>query len=610
MEDDLIKLLEEKEESKDLELELKPKESKLIKNVENEDKLKQEEGLSLEDIDLSEIEDLIKEVHEFRPTEQKTPIPSIIRELPKEFLKVTAAEWAPKDPSTINERYPLIAPLVYVHIWYDPVKKSLIYEVEEPRLTKREREILKFLQDMLRETLEVSMYQFKETEELKQILKKHVDEILEEYDITLTPLQYEKIMYYIERDFLGLGVIEPIMRDPNIEDVSCDGCGIPIYVYHRKYGNLISNIVFKDFEELNKYVVFLAQKTERHISMAEPLLDGALPDGSRIQITYSPRREIAMKGSTFTIRKFSKDPLTITDLLKYGTVSPFLAAYLWLAIEQKQSVLVSGGTASGKTTLLTALAMFIPPNAKIISIEDTAELRIPHENWVQKVARPGYGPPRPDGTRAGEVSMFDLLKAALRERPDYIIVGEVRGAEAAILFQGMATGHPGMATIHAEDFDALIDRLITKPIDLPPALLESLDLVLFVARIRMKGYDVRRIKFVTEIVGLDLSTHRPIPNHFMKWDAKTDSYIISSQKSHIIEKIIENRGLSEDAIWIEIQRRITVLEYLKSKNIRHYREVGRYIAMYYQDPEAVISMILDETKDVREKERIKELMSQ
>ncbi|MFQ6056496.1 MAG: type II/IV secretion system ATPase subunit, partial [Methanosarcinales archaeon] len=249
--------------------------------------------------------------------------------------------------------------------------------------------------------------------------------------------------------------IEPLMNDPYIEDISCDGTNVPLYIVHRKYGSLKTNIIYSDEKKLQEFIVKLAERCGRFISYAEPLLDGSLPDGSRIQASFS--KDVTTKGPTFTIRKFVEEPLSPIDLIKNKTVNSEVLAYLWLAVESGSSILIGGGAATGKTTFLNALSMFIPPTAKIVSIEDTRELNLMHENWIPSVARVGFA------KGIGEVTMFDLLKESFRQSPDYVIVGEVRGKEAYVMFQGMAAGFPALGTMHAGKVDDIIYRLETPP---------------------------------------------------------------------------------------------------------------------------------------------------
>ena len=543
--------------------------------------------------DISEALSRKKEITDI--TEKKSAvrgIPLMIHKMPKDkVLKKISNAWEAPNLKDIDVRYPLIEPYAYAVIKWNEEIEALSYTVIEPPLTKKEKEKLETLKGLIIDLLDVNLMDVKNIREVQKYLKQKLNQMIQDYEINLTEVEYNKILYYIYRNFLGLGKIEPLMQDPSIEDISCDGVNIPIFVYHRKYGSLKTNIVFESQDELNKFISKLAQRAGKHISVAEPLLDGALPDGSRLQATYSSGKDIAMRGSTFTIRKFTKDPLTITDFINFGTIPPLIAAYLWLVIEYHNSILISGGTATGKTSTLNALCLFLPPEAKIVSIEDTPELRLPHEHWIAKVARIGYGPEGESGRRKGEVSMFDLLKAALRERPDEIIVGEVRGSEAYVLFQGMATGHAGLATIHAESIEAVINRLTTPPINLSAGLLQHLDVVLIMGFARIKGIDVRRVKEVVEVIGVDEKTNKPITNTLFKWVPAGDYFEFSSDRSYLLNKIIEEKGVPEKSIWEEIERRQAILEWMKKENIRYYKDVGKIVASYYKNPEEVMKKI-------------------
>jgi flagellar protein FlaI len=403
-------------------------------------------------------------------------------------------------------------------------------------------------------------------------------------EVQLEPAKRAAINYFIERDIIGLGKIEPLMQDESIEDISCDGTSIPIFIYHRdpKIGPLKTNIVFTDTDELNTFVVKVSQKCNKTISIAEPLLDGALHDGSRVQATLGT--DIARKGSNFTIRKFTARPLTPTHMLQYKTINSLALAYLWLAIDNGMSVLLSGGTATGKTSLLNALSLFIRPNLKIVSIEDTAELRLPHPHWIPEVART----PLSIKGRIGEVSLFDLLKSSMRQRPDYIVLGEVRGKEAFVLFQQMATGHPSMATIHAASLPQLVDRLTTPPINLPPTLLENINIVAFLVLSKIKGSYVRRVNNILEIVGVE--KNRPLTNSVFAWNPMDDTFEIKG-KSVVLEMIAKKMGMTEDSIKEELSRRKKVLEWMVEKGIDDYRDVAVIFSIYYSNPERIVAAI-------------------
>ncbi len=575
--------------------ELLLKEGLEVPEVSEEPELEEEEVpvLGEEEISSSTVEkpmqpveaspDIVEEIlPDMGGGEVKDVLSELVYTLPEDIAGEIPAEWRPPSFSDVDERYPLIPPHAYAHIFWSDEEKKLLYHVEEPILTLQEKEDLERIKALLTELIDIGAFELKEGEKIQEYIARKFDEIVRDYGFSFTPHQYEKIKYYVLRDFAGLERIEPLMRDPHLEDISCIGPGVPIYVYHRTYGSMQTNVMFKDNEELNRFIVKLAQLVGKHVSVSNPLLEGALPDGSRVQATYVVTKDISTKGSNFTIRKFTKDPLTVTDLVKFGTLTPVIAAYLWLAVEYRNSILVAGGTATGKTTMLNVISMFIPPEAKVVSIEDTPELRLPHENWIQKIAR--------EGGEGASIDLFELLKAALRERPDYIIVGEVRGRETYVLFQGMATGHPGLATIHAENIETLVDRLISPPISLPPALLHSLDLILFMRRGNVRGYEVRRVGEIDEVLGVDLEKKKPITNLFVEWIPAEDKFKIY-KKSKVVDKIVRERGVSVDSVWEELRRRSFVIDYLVKNNIRYYREVQKYIARYYKEPEKLLEEI-------------------
>ncbi|MFH1294317.1 MAG: ATPase, T2SS/T4P/T4SS family, partial [Candidatus Aenigmatarchaeota archaeon] len=347
-----------------------------------------------------------------------------------------------EDKTAIKITYPLIprnpkpneTVFAYSVIRYEPAIRSLMYHLLEPKLTDEEKKVIKDIQKDLEERLNVDISKMGYVE-TKNVLMDEVDRSLATLGFRIDPGRKEILLYYIERDTLGFGPIDALMKDPNIEDLSCDGVNVPLYAYYRdpRIGSVRTNVFFSEGEELDSFITKLAQKTNKTISIAEPLLDGTLTDGSRIQATLGS--DISRKGSNFTIRKFSENPLTPTHMLNYKTVNSLQLAYLWMAIDNGKSILVSGGTATGKTSMLNVLSLFIRPAAKIVSIEDTAEIRLPHEHWVPQVARTAMSV----RGATGEVTLFDLLKASLRQRPDYIILGEVRGKEAFVLFQQMAS---------------------------------------------------------------------------------------------------------------------------------------------------------------------------
>lgn len=490
----------------------------------------------------------------------------------------------------VNMQYPLIKEgekaggvvFAYANIRWDEKMGALVYNVNEPRLTLQDRELLEKIKRSIEERLDVNFSKLGEIK-AKELLKKEIMVSLEEIPQP-EPGKIPVLQYFIEKEIIGLGLIEPLMKDPEIEDISCDGENIPIYVYHRnpKFGSIRTNIWFDNKADLDQFVLKLAQRCGKSVSIAEPLLDAALPDGSRVQCTMGT--DIARRGSNFTIRKFTFYPLTPAHMLQYRTLNSMQMAYLWLAIESGKTILISGGTATGKTSLLNALSLFIKPDLKILSIEDTPELRLPHTHWVPEVART----PLSVKGKVGEVTLFDLLKSSLRQRPDYLVVGEVRGKEAFVLFQQIATGHPSLATIHAATLPQLVDRLITPPISLPPALIENVDIIVFLQRVKVKGKDVRRVNEIVEVIGVEKD--RPVTVNIFEWDPASDDFIAASS-SKVLESIARMSGLTEQSLQMEILRRKRILEWMHDNKTFDYREVSKIINSYYSDPERVMTFI-------------------
>ena len=485
----------------------------------------------------------------------------------------------PLIPRAPKEREHVFA---YTNIKWDPRTGAVIYNSVEPEITPEDQSLIEEIKTELEERLDIDITKLGEVK-AKEILKTEIEKSLLKLAPQIDEARKRAIIYYIERDTVGFGPIHTLMVDPNIEDISCDGVMIPLYVYHRdpRLASLRTNVYFRTAEELNAFAVKLAQKCNKSISIAEPLLDGALPDGSRVQATLGT--DIARKGSNFTIRKFTEKPLTPTHILKFKTLNSTELAYLWLAVENGQSILVSGGTATGKTALLNALSLFIRPELKVVSIEDTAELRLPLPHWIPHVART----PLSIKGKVGEITLFDLLKSSLRQRPDYIVVGEVRGREAFVLFQQMATGHPSLATIHAASIPQLIDRLIAPPISLPPSLLENIDIVVFLTLSRLKGTYVRRADAIMEITGI--KDNRPTSNKVFEWKPITDSFETVG-KSIVLKEIARKAGVTEDTIVEELLRRKAVLEWMLERGLFDYREVARVIGTYYTNPERIMTL--------------------
>ena len=486
-----------------------------------------------------------------------------------------------KKPAVFREVYPIQEPYVYAAIVKEQKTQKTMYKVIEPTLQKDEEEQLKELKTFLMEEVNVNLKEIETKEKAENYLKEKTKEIIKKYHIKVPPEAIDKLIYYVIRDFLGYGKIDPLMKDHLIEDISADGVSIPLYVWHRMHESLPTNIIFKDEAELNSFIIRLAYLAEKNISIASPILDASLPDGSRIQLTYGS--EVTRRGSTFTIRRFKVDPLTISDMIAFNTVSSEVAAYLWYVIENRASVIVAGGVAAGKTNMLNCLSMFIKPEMKIVSVEDTQELNLPHENWIPSVVRLGFGH---EDKKGGSITLFDLLKAAVRQRPDYIIVGEVRGEEAYTLFQAMATGHLGMSTIHAESVEAVMNRLESEPMNIPKPLVAMIDVIMIMGRTEMEEKPARRATTTTEVLELDRQTRIIPTEEVFSWNPVEDKFVFSGHSS-LLEKHMKKLGITEAKVKRELRRRRIVLEWLVRKGIRRYSDVASVIREYYANPKRV-----------------------
>jgi len=500
------------------------------------------------------------------------------------------------------DTYPVRPPFSYVRVLFDKRDYSRFYYVVEPKASKQELDDLETIKTVLQRALNINRETLDETQE--DFLKQAVDDILNSYRLPSRKSNRAKIHYYIERDMIGYGKIETMMRDPNIEDVSCDGPGVEIFVYHRRFESLRTNVMWEDELELEQYIIRMAQRCGKHISIAEPLLDATLMDGSRIVMTLG--REVSTKGSTFTIRRFRDEPFTPVDLLEFKTFSSMQIAFFWLAMQYGMSMLFVGGTASGKTTSLNACSLFLPWQHKIVSIEETRELNLPHPNWIPGCTRQGFGGEGSagGGKAAGEVDMYDLLRAALRERPEYIIVGEIRGEEAYVLFQAMATGHTTYSTFHADSIQSLVHRLENKPIEIPRVLIPALDGISIQIQTRVGGKRVRRNKAIVEIIGIDPHSHELLTNEAFRWDNTIDEYVFTG-KSYIFEKIMMKANLNRVEIMDETKRRQLVIEWCLKKGIRDYKDFARVVAEYYVHPEDVMRQVYEDMQVGGKKRRRK-----
>ena len=388
------------------------------------------------------------------------------------------------------------------------------------------------------------------------------------------------------RDIIGYGKIDSLIQDDELEEIMIIGVGKPLFVYHRKYGMMKTNIQFNEEQELLDLIDSMSREINRRIDQESPILDGRLKDGSRINATIPP---VSADGPSLTIRKFKKDPLTVIDLINSKTMSLELAAFFWLCFDglgvKSANAIISGGTSSGKTTTLNALSAFIPPKERIITIEDTLELQIPHEHVIRMETRPA------NVENKGELTMNDLVKNSLRQRPDRIIVGEVRGEEAITLFTALNTGHSGFGTLHSNSARETITRLTTKPMSVPKIMIQAIDFIIMQNRIYTpSGISYRRISEVAEIVGIEEGVTQL--NRIFKWNPERDIIDNVSVSSSTLTQIANLSGKSMHEIYREIENRELVLKHMLNHNIHSVNDVNAFMELYYADPQKVLNGII------------------
>jgi len=508
----------------------------------------------------------------FKKKEKELPIPP------------PPAKPIPKGLKVID-KYPLYEPFSHVVIVQNPKTGEHKYILDELQLDPLERGVYDRILEILLAEIESPK---EEIADPRKFFAEEAKKIVDKYRISLgwlPDVSWYKILYHAERDLVGFGKIDPLMRDPNIEDVSCDGVMKPVYVWHRNYESIETNLQFPNDEVLDNTVVKLVHMAGKHVSTAFPIVDASLPGKHRLAVAY--RREITPFGTAFTIRKFREDPYSIIDLINIGTFSEEMAAYFWMCLENRASIMVLGGTAAGKTTALNTLACLIKPGSKIITIEETAELNLPLENWVSLIARQSYGL---GGSGVGEVSLFDLVKTSMRHRPDILVVGEVRGQEAYVLFQALATGHGGMCTMHAENLDSAVKRLTQKPMDISPAYIPLMNIVLSIQRVHLTKNNekraYRRVITVNEIEDYE-KYHVPC-----KWNPAKDVHVMDFDKSKLLSSVAERQGVTNEDLIEEIGRRRDVLHWMRERNIRSYKDVAAIVAEYYARPKHIYEKVL------------------
>ena len=461
------------------------------------------------------------------------------------------------------------------------------YLLFEPTLSDFEYELLERLHEDLRDVLILSSDEIRK--DRKQLLLEKMYRLLDDYGLSLEWSTMFKLQYFLIRNFIGWSRLDPLMKDSMLEDISCDGNNIPLFLYHRQYRNIKTNIAF-EADVLNSLAITLAQRSGKHISTGSPMIDATLPEGSRLQLTLGT--EVTTRGTSFTIRKFREEPFSPIELMEMGTFNADALVYFWLAIENNKSLIFIGGTASGKTTSLNAVSLFIPPVAKVVSIEDTREITLYHDNWIASVTREAL-------TEGGNaINMFDLLRAAMRQRPEFILVGEVRGAEAQTLFQAMNTGHTTFSTMHAGSVDAAIHRLESEPLNVPRNMMQALNIMSVQGLIYRGTERVRRSQEIVEIAGIDPSTGNLRVNNVFVYDPVHDVFAYTG-RSQVYADISEKRGWTRDQLETEISVRKSILEAMQKQDIKDYISVASLFHAYHISPRNVVASIGDLRKVIQ-----------
>ncbi len=471
-------------------------------------------------------------------------------ELFEKIKEIDYSNYFEFSPSKIIDEYWLNVPFSKAVIHES--EKDIVYSLLEPRISREEFFILEKIHREIRDKIILKGEELKDKE--KFLFRQFILSIKKFNGISLEFVG--KLWYHIYKNFIGYEGIDSLLKDHYIEDISCNGYNLPVYVFHKAYGSIPTDITYSE-EELDHFVLKLSQKANSQVSLERPLVDAALPSGERIQLTY--RNVVSTKGSSFTIRKFSDEPITPLDLISWNTLNAEIMAFLWLAVENRMNMLIIGGTASGKTTMMNSISFFIPYNSKIVSLEDTREIQLPHKNWLPMVTRDG-------------IDLFDLLKAALRQRPEYILVGEIRGREAITLFQAMNTGHITYSTLHAGSIESAINRLIHEPINVPIAMFDSLDMVITLSLQQRKGVAVRRMLALHEI---SLSGEKIKFKPIFRWDKQKDCF--TAEKSDIFKKIEEGMDVDVEQ---EIRRRSDFLRKLAERRALKMHEIVKELNNY------------------------------
>lgn len=401
-----------------------------------------------------------------------------------------------------------------------------------------------------------------------------------------------KIRYAIEKRHVGFGKLHVPVLDSMVEDISCNGPGRPVYVYHKNYGSLKTNILYDSEAELSSVLVKLAQLCGKEVSVSSPILDGITSAGHRVQGMYG--KEISPRGSAFTIRLFRERPFTPIDLIRSGAASAEMITYMWYMVEYLNSALIVGPPAVGKTSALNSILMMVPPNTKVMSIEETREINILHPNWVAAATRDTSNTSAKITSSDSRIDMFDLVKMAMRQRPTYLVVGEVRGNEAYTLFQAMSTGHTTYSTMHAESMGTMLNRLESEPLNIPRILVSYLKTVIISHFIRRGPETLRRVTEINEITGVDPSSNDVVYNRVFSYDTFQDRHVFSGY-SITLRKVAAQRNISERELMDEFRERMRLIDYMVSSEDMDYRQISETFNKYYNNREELENLLAEGT---------------
>ena len=497
--------------------------------------------------------------------------------------------WSVPEGHVEIEYYPLKPPFSYAAVVQNEDTLEYLYILDELPLVKNERD--GYLR--LRNILEYELQAPADEETLLESFGRQMPVMIASHQKvfnSVSQVGMRKILYYLERDIVGYGKIDPLMYDVNVEDIGCGGVNKSIFLWHRKYENIKTSISFPDEQDLDDFIMRVVHKAGKHVSIAFPIVDVTLPEKHRLAVSFG--KETTPSGTSFTIRKFRKDPFTIIDLIENETIDESIAAYLWLLMENKMSVMIIGSTGAGKTTALNAVACLSRPNYKIISVEEVAEINLPHENWTSTIARSGFGV---EGE--GEITLYDLIKSAVRHRPDLVIVGEVRGEEAYVLFQALATGHGGLCTLHAEDTDTSVKRLTQPPMNIPQSIIPLMNCVINVRHVRTpvflesgKRLSSRKFVSISEIKNADNF------QQVFTWNPSSDTFQENMAESYLLKKMAASIDIPIEKLIDELEYRKRVLIHMVEHGIRDYRSVNRVLSKYYNNPQLFQREFLENPK--------------